>query len=116
MLLLDFNSILKCIQSRILRNNILFILIYTFIEIIIVDIFRILKNLPEIFLPAFWFSESFEVPRNVSDQLLIVTNVLPIYIPYLWLVMTLAGSTMLVISIYLWVTRKNELFTILDPL
>lgn len=75
-----------------------------------------MKNIPELYLPIFWFSESFEIPRNVSDQLLIVTNVLPIYIPYLWLIMALTGSIMLIYTIYLWITRKNKSFTVLDPL
>lgn len=75
-----------------------------------------MKNLPKVFLPVFWFSESFEIPRNVSDKLLIVTNVLPNIVPYLWLVLTLLGSLMLVISTYLWVRRKNKSYTILDPL
>lgn len=70
----------------------------------------------ELYLPVFWFSENFEIPHNVSDQLLMVTNILPVYIPYIWLIMTLAGSIMLVYSTYLWVTRKNKSFTILDPL
>lgn len=77
--------------------------------------FRILKNVPNVFLPVFWFSESFEIPHNVSDQLLIVTNVLPTFIPYLWLIFALTGSVMLVVSTYICVSRKNESFTILEP-
>ncbi|KAF0773021.1 protein croquemort-like [Aphis craccivora] len=77
---------------------------------------KILKNMPEIYLPVFWFSESFKIPQNMSDQLLIVTNVLPIFIPYVWLILALAGCVMLILSTYLWVSRKNESFTILDPL
>lgn len=78
--------------------------------------FRILTNVPDLYLPVFWFSESFEIPHNVSDQLLIVTNVLPIYIPYLWFIMSLAGSIMLILSVYLWIRRKHKSFIVLDPL
>jgi len=77
---------------------------------------KILKNVPDLYLPVFWFSESFEIPRNMSDQLLIVTNVLPILIPYLWFIMALTGSIMLIFSIYLWVSNKNKMFTVLNPL
>lgn len=75
-----------------------------------------MKKLPELYLPVFWFSESFDIPRNVSDQLLIVTNILPTVIPCIWLVLALTGSVMLVLSVYLWVSRKNKSFTVLDPL
>lgn len=94
-------------------------LIYTFTEVknsFIVYLFRIFENLTELYLPIFWFSERFEIPRNVSDQLLIVTNVIPVFIPYLWLVMALTGSIMLVFSAYLCVNMKNKTFTVLDPL
>lgn len=75
-----------------------------------------MKNLPKVFLPVFWFSESFEIPRNVSDELLIVTNVLPNVIPYIWLIISILGSLMLILSTYLWVSKKNKSYTILDPL
>lgn len=75
-----------------------------------------MKNLPKVFLPVFWFSETFEIPRNMSDELLIATNVLPNVIPYIWLILTILGSLMLILSTYLWVSKKNKSYTILDPL
>lgn len=75
-----------------------------------------MKNLPKVFLPVFWFSETFEIPRNMSDELLIATNVLPNVIPYIWLIITILGSLMLVLSTYLWVSKKNKSYTILDPM
>lgn len=75
-----------------------------------------MKNLPKVFLPAFWFTEGFEIPRNVSDRLLIVANVVPNIVPYIWLIMTILGFLMLVFSIYLYLSRKNKSLTILEPL
>lgn len=75
-----------------------------------------MKNLPKVFLPIFWFSENFEIPHDVSDKLLIATNILPNGIPYVWLIITILGSLMLVLSTYLWVSKKNKSYTILDPL
>lgn len=75
-----------------------------------------MKNLPKVFLPVFWFSETFKIPKNMSDELLIATNVLPNVIPYIWLITTILGSLMLILSTYLWVSKKNKSYTILDPL
>ncbi|XP_050424285.1 protein croquemort-like isoform X2 [Adelges cooleyi] len=76
--------------------------------------FSILRNVPELYLPTFWFSESFVIPQNMSDQLTIVTNLLPNIVPYVWLMMAVAGSVMLIISTYFWINRKNKSF-VLDP-
>lgn len=72
--------------------------------------------MPDLYLPVFWISESFEMPHNVSDQLLIVTNVLPTFVPYLWFIMALSGFVMLVLSIYLWIIRKHKAFIVLNPM
>lgn len=64
-----------------------------------------MKNLPKVFLPLFWFSESFEIPRSISDELWIATNLLPNVIPYTWLIITTLGFLMLIIPIY-GLTRK----------
>lgn len=74
-----------------------------------------MKNLPDVILPVFWFSESFEITSDLSSKLYLTTNLLPTGMPYLWLTMALIGSLMLVISTYIWVKRKNESSTILDP-
>ncbi|XP_050549016.1 protein croquemort-like isoform X2 [Daktulosphaira vitifoliae] len=77
---------------------------------------HIMKNLTDLFLPVFWFTESFHMSKNISDELIIVTNTIPNVIPYVWLIMSLIGSTMLIFSAYLCIIKKNNSFGVLDPI
>lgn len=49
-----------------------------------------MKNLTEVLLPIFWFTESFEIPHSISDELWIATN-----LPYIWLVIAILGFFLL---------------------
>ncbi|VVC41559.1 CD36 family [Cinara cedri] len=76
--------------------------------------FKILEDVPKVFLPVFWFSETFQIPHDLSNQLLIVTNVLPTYVTYLWFIMSLIGFLVIIISTYLCVKNTNKSFSVLS--